>query len=97
MDLSSQHFYIQKSKNKFLKLDGQLDQNIVTALSKANPGNVEAIDGGPNCFGDSGKNHNSDLSDIHLCLNCLPICEEGRIIACNAKSFCQPSVYQMPG
>jgi len=54
VDLSSQHFYIQKSKNKFSKLEGRLDQNIVTALSKANPGNVEAIDGGPNCFGDSG-------------------------------------------
>ena len=55
MDLSSQHFYVLKSGNKFERLDGRIDQNIVTTLSKADLQNVEAIDGGSNCFGDSGK------------------------------------------
>ena len=88
MDLSSQHFYIQKSKNKFSKLEGRLDQNIVTALSKANTGNVEAIDGGPNCFGDSGKIHNSDLSDTHVYTSCFFKCWVSEIIAYDARSFC---------
>ena len=53
--LSRQQFYIQKSEDKFERLDGRLDQNIVMVLTKADPENVRAIDGGPNCFGDSGK------------------------------------------
>ena len=53
VDLSSQEFYVLESGNKFKKLDGRIDQNIVTTLSKADPQNVEAIDGS-NCFGDSG-------------------------------------------
>ena len=55
VELNSQHFYVLKSENKFERLDGRIDQNIVAALTKADPENVEAIDGGPNCFGDSGK------------------------------------------
>ena len=53
--LSNQHFYVLESENKFERIDGRIDHNIVEALTKADPENVEAIDGGPNCFGDSGK------------------------------------------
>ena len=82
VDLSSQDFYIQKSKNKFVKLDGRLDQNIVTALTEANPGNVEAIDGGQNCFGDSGKIHTYDLRDTLEYTNCF--------LKFGSKFLCQP-------
>ena len=36
-------------------MSGDLSQNVLDILREDDPENVESIDGGPACFGDSGK------------------------------------------
>ena len=55
VDLSSTKFFVQKSNGKFKRYTGKISKKIHNALNKADPENLETIDGGPNCFGDSGK------------------------------------------
>ena len=45
--------------------------------------------------GDSSCVHNSDLSDIRVYTNCFSICGVSGITADKARSFFQPSFYQM--
>ena len=56
VDLSSTKFFVQKSNGNFKRYTGKISKKIHNALNEADPENLETIDGGPNCFGDSGKN-----------------------------------------
>ena len=47
--------YSQQSKKNFKKITGGVTDSILDILRDDDPENVETIDGGPACFGDSGK------------------------------------------
>ena len=47
--------YSQQSKKNFKKITGGVTDSILDILREDDPENVETIDGGPACFGDSGK------------------------------------------
>ena len=68
VDLSSTKFFVQKSNGNFKRYTGKLSKKIHNALNKADPENLETIDGGPNCFGDSGiKPPSASIIIIVLC------------------------------
>jgi len=46
--------YSQQSKKNFKKITGGVTDSILDILREDDPENVETIDGGPACFGDSG-------------------------------------------
>ena len=56
VDLTDTEIYSQKSEKKFDKIQEKTD-DILKVLSDSNPENVESIDGGPACFGDSGESN----------------------------------------
>ena len=55
IEFDDKEFYIQLGDNKFENMSGDLSQNVLHILREDDPENVESIDGGPACFGDSGK------------------------------------------
>ena len=62
VDLSTREFFIMdRNKEKFTKMRNKFKQRMMTKLAGSDPENVETIDGGPSCFGDSGKGNSSGL------------------------------------
>ena len=68
VDLSSTKFFVQKSNGNFKRYTGKISKKIHNALNKADPENLETIDGGPNCFGDSGINLNLITFYYYYCV-----------------------------
>ena len=57
VDLSSSDFFVKLSPEKYKLLKTKKNRDALRKiLEKSDPENVETIDGGPNCFGDSGCN-----------------------------------------
>ena len=70
VDLTDTEIYSQKSEKKFDKIQEKTD-DILKVLSDSNPENVESIDGGPACFGDSGESKFTyDMITIFKTPNC---------------------------
>ena len=60
VDLSKEQFFVKLGKNKYKESPWkEVKKSIKRILEKSDPENVETIDGGPNCFGDSGEPFNS--------------------------------------
>ena len=53
VDLTDTEIYSQQSENEFDKIQDKTD--ILKVLFENDPENLESIDGGPACFGDSGE------------------------------------------
>ena len=54
VDLIDTEIYSQQSENEFDKIQDKTD-DILKVLFENDPENLESIDGGPACFGDSGE------------------------------------------
>lgn len=61
IEFHDKEFYIQLGDNNFENISGDISQNVLDILRDDDPENVESIDGGPACFGDSGKLLTFDL------------------------------------
>ena len=54
IDFTDKEIFIQQSEGNFDKI-ADITEDILTMLKEDDPENVESIDGGPACFGDSGE------------------------------------------
>ena len=57
IDFDDKEIFVQQSEGKFDKV-ADITDDILTVLKEDDPENVESIDGGPACFGDSGEEKN---------------------------------------
>ena len=55
VSFDDKEIYREDSDAGFKKIDGKVSDKILNILRDDNPENVESIDGGPGCIGDSGK------------------------------------------
>ena len=55
IEFYDKEIYILLGNNNFQNISGEVSENILKILREDDPENVESIDGGPACFGDSGK------------------------------------------
>ena len=55
VDFDDKEIYQQDSDDGFKKIEGKITEEILDILREDDPENVESIDGGPACFGDSGN------------------------------------------
>ena len=54
IDFTDKEIFVQRSEGNFIKIE-EITEDILTVLKEDDPENVESIDGGPACFGDSGE------------------------------------------
>ena len=54
VEFADTEIFIKQSEGKFDKI-ADITEDILTVLKEDDPENVESIDGGPACFGDSGE------------------------------------------
>ena len=54
IDFTDKEIFVQESEGNFEKI-ADITEDILKVLKDDDPENVESIDGGPACFGDSGK------------------------------------------
>ena len=54
VDFADKEIFIQQSEGNFEKIV-DITEDILAVLKEDDPENVETIDGGPACFGDSGE------------------------------------------
>ena len=54
IDFADKEIFAQRSEGNFDKIE-EITEDILAVLKEDDPENVESIDGGPACFGDSGE------------------------------------------